>query len=251
LDDDDEATIILPFDFPFYDITSNRLRIGNNGAALFDVTTGEVSALNQAMSSAPDGLIAPYWDDLDSITGLGNVYWQALGTAPQRRVVVMWSMRPHASGSFDVVTFEMILDENGNLEFQYQTTNFGVPSLDEGASATIGIRGNGAAQSLQVSYNAPNVPAGYALCFTRRGNAPCNVVDDPWWSVSPVSVVGLGGTPPQQRTITVSFTAPLDVREVYAGTLRLVSNDPFLPNANLPVRMNIIVYHAFLPVVRR
>jgi hypothetical protein len=150
---------------------------------LFDATTGEVSALNQTLNSAPDGLIAPYWDDLDSVTGLGNVYWQILGTAPQRRVVIMWSERLHAGGSFGMVTFEMILHENGNLEFQYQQTDFGEQSVDNGASATIGVRGIGSAQR-----NASVLQHTLRECWTgvvlHARNVPCDATDDPWWSVS-------------------------------------------------------------------
>ena len=69
LADDGEATIVLPFDFPFYDGASNRLRIGNNGAVLFDAEAGEVPAFNQPLRDAPDRFIAPYWDDLDSLAG--------------------------------------------------------------------------------------------------------------------------------------------------------------------------------------
>ena len=97
LTDDGAANIVLPFEFPFYGVTSNKLRVSNNGAVLFDTLTGEVSYLNQPLTAAPDNFIAPFWDDLDSVAG--NVYWKTIGTAPHRRVVIEWHDRPHVTVS--------------------------------------------------------------------------------------------------------------------------------------------------------
>jgi hypothetical protein len=130
-------------------------------------------------------------------------------------------------------------------------TNFGVLSLDNGTSATLGVRGNGPGQSLQVSYNTPSVNSGQAVCFTRPGNAPCDVVNDPWWSVSPASLTNLSGTPAHQQIITLTFTAPQSLHELYSGRLRLVNNDPLQPNVNLPLWMKVIVYRAYLPLLWR
>jgi len=251
LDDDGEVTIIIPFAFPFYGGASNKLRIGNNGAVLLDATTGEVPFFNQALSSAPDRFIAPYWDDLDSIVGVGNIYWKTIGTAPNRQVVIAWQDRPHASGTFGTITFELVLHENGNLSFQYQNTDFGDPGLDQGASATIGLRGEGVTQTLQISYNAPVARSGQAFCFTRPGNPPCDTIDYAWWSFTPAGLTGMAGTPPQQQTITISLTAPVGSGGVYSGTLRLVSNDPFRLDANIPVALKIKVYRTYLPLLRK
>ncbi|CAG0926347.1 hypothetical protein TFLX_00020 [Thermoflexales bacterium] len=251
LDDDGEATIILPFDFLFYGSASNKLRIGNNGAALFAVTTGEVPLFNQALNSAPDRFIAPYWDDLDSLTGVGNVYWKTIGTAPDRRVVIAWHERPHARGTFGAITFELLLHENGNLAFQYRDTDFSDPAFDRGASATIGLRGEGVAQTLQISHNTPVVQDGQAFCFTRPGNSPCDTINYAWWSFAPGSLTGLIGTPPHRQTITITLTAPAGVGGFYSGTLRLVSTDPFQPDANIPVVLKTKVYRAYLPLIRK
>ncbi len=251
LADDAEATIVLPFDFPFYDGASNKLRIGNNGVALFDATSGEVPAFNQALRDAPDRFIAPYWDDLDSVVGLGNVYWKTIGTAPDRSVVIAWHDRPHFGSTSGTITFELVLHENGNITYQYHDTTFNDPALNDGASATIGLRGAGITQMLQISYQAPVVSAGQAFCFARPGNPPCDATDDAWWSFTPASIGGLIGTPPHDATITIALTAPPGIGGVYSGALRLVSNDPFQADANVPVVLKVKVYNAYLPLVRK
>jgi hypothetical protein len=251
LTDDAETTIVLPFDFPFYDGASNKLRIGNNGAALFAATSGEVPAFNQALRNAPDRFIAPYWDDLDSVAGLGNVYWETIGAAPDRSVVVAWHDRPHFGSTSGTITFEMALHENGNITFQYHNTSFNDPALNDGASAAIGLRGAGSTQALQISYQSPVVSAGQAFCFTRPGNPPCDATDDAWWSFTPASIAGLIGTPPQHALITIVLTAPTGSGAIYSGTLRLVSNDPAQTDANVPVVLKVKVYYAYLPLVRK
>jgi len=251
LADDGEANIVLPFDFPFYDGASNRFRIGNNGAVLFDAEVGEVPAFNQALHDAPDRFIAPYWDDLDSLTGPGNVYWKTIGTVPDRSVVIAWYNRPHFGATSGAITFELVLHENGNIAYQYHDTSFNNPALNDGASATIGLRGVGLTQLLQISYQAPVVSAGQAFCFARPGNPPCDATDDAWWSFTPDSIGGLIGTPPHSTTITIALTAASSLGGVYSGTLRLVSNDPFQMDANIPVALKVLVRHAYVPVVRK
>lgn len=251
LADDDETTIILPFEFPFYDGASHKLRIGNNGAALFDATVGDVPAFNQSLRDAPDRFIAPYWDDLDSVAGLGNVYWKTIGAAPDRSVVIAWYNRSHFGAMSGTITFELVLHENGNITYQYHDTDFHDPALNDGASATIGLRGAGLTQLLQISYRAPVLSAGQAFCFTRPGNPPCDATDDAWWSFTPDSIGGLIGTPPHHATITIVLTAPSSIGGVYSGTLRLVSNDPFQPDANILVVLKVKVYKYILPLLRK
>lgn len=248
LSDDGEANIVLPFDFPYYGLASNKLRVGNNGAVLFDALSGDVSYLNQPMSSAPDNFIAPFWDDLDS--AVGNVYWKTIGTAPNRRVVIEWRDRTHVGYVPGSITFELVLSENGNLAFQYQTLDFGDSVYDNGASATVGVRGVGVQQLLQISYNTPTLGRQQAYCFTRPGNLPCDIVDNAWLSTAPTAITNLSGTPSAQQVITVTLSALSKLGSGTTGFLRVVDGDPFQPDATVPVTLHI-TYHTFLPVLRR
>jgi hypothetical protein len=247
LTEDDAANIVLPFDFSLYGTTSNKLRVSNNGAILLDAFTGEISYLNQPLSDAPDNLIAPFWDDLDSTQGA--VYWKTIGSAPNRRVVIEWHARPHIGYAPGLATFEVVLSENGNLAFQYQALDFGDPLYNNGASATVGVRGMGLGHVLQISYNAPSLANQQAYCFTRPGNPPCDVVDNAWLSVAPISIVDLAGSPPLTRLITVTLTAVPNLGSGVTGTLRIDTGDPFQPETNVIVNLKV-TYPIFLPLVR-
>ena len=136
LDDDGEGNIVLPFAFTLDGVSSTDLRVGNNGGALFGVTTGGVS-----LGSTPTAIgFYPFADDIDS--DYGSVVWETLGTAPNRRVVVMWNDRPHFSNSTSGATFELILHETTNeITFLYQDTDFGDPAYDDAVSAGIRVVG--------------------------------------------------------------------------------------------------------------
>ena len=236
LTDDAEANIASPFAFPYYAGSSTNLRVGNNGAVLFGATTGDVVVTNAAMASAPDNFIAPFWDDIDDETG--NVYWMVTGTAPNRKLVVEWYNRPHYNG-IGSATFEVVLYENGNILYQYQDVDFGDATLNNGASATVGIRGVGATNSVEYSYNQAKLTNGQAICFTRPGNASCGAVDVPWLSESITSTVGLTGTPPTSQMINVMFDASqVALPGVYNTDLVFASNSP-QGEVRIPVTMTV------------
>lgn len=236
LSDDAEANIVLPFPFTFYGVSSTNLRIANNGAALFNATTGDVAVTNVEMANAPNFFIAPFWDDIDADTG--NVYWKTVGIAPHRQVIVEWYNRPHFS-NVGSATFEMILFENGNILYQYLDTDFGNASFSNGASATSGVRGANAANSLQYSFNQAVLTNGLALCFVKPGNPPCDAEDMPWLSVTPTSTLGLTGTPPSVQQLTVGFDASsLPLPGTYTANLLISHNAP-QPAVNVPVTFTV------------
>ncbi|MEJ5200466.1 MAG: hypothetical protein WHX53_16220, partial [Anaerolineae bacterium] len=241
LDDDEEANISLPFPFSLYGVSSTDLRVGNNGAALFNATVGDVTYGNSALSAdAPDFLIAPFWDDIDSDTG--GVYYKTIGAAPNRRFVVEWHDRPHYSsfGYVGAATFELILYEGtNNIKFQYRDISFGDSAYDYGASATVGIRGSGN-NYLEYSYNQPALADGLAICFQHPDAPPCDESDIPWLAAEPISgTVPAGGSLP----MAVRFDAtPITATGTYTAFLWFSTNDPTAqPFIAYPVTLTVLL----------
>ncbi len=117
----DEQEILVPigFNFNFYGVAYPELYISDNGYVSFTEVTG-TSFSNQDIPDPdnPNNLIAPLWDDLDPASG-GAVYYETLGTAPNRRFIVQWDQVPQF---FDVDsnTFQVVLYEStGCVEFRY------------------------------------------------------------------------------------------------------------------------------------
>lgn len=243
--DDGESTLSLPFPFTFYGRTSDLLRVGNNGAALFGADAGDVLYNNLPLNAAvSDYLIAPFWDDLDSSAGW--IAYRTLGEAPHRQFVVLWYMRPHFS-KVGNATFQMILYEGtNNLKFQYQDVEFGSPTFDLGASATVGVRGQGP-YSLQAGYNAPWLANQTALCFQAPGASPCDPEDLPW-----LRLAAPGGTLAEGQSQPVGLT--VDASGLSEGAYRLelwiASSDPTRqPALVLPLRLVVGQVHLYLPIM--
>ena len=146
--DDQAIAVTMPFSFNFYGTTSNNICVDNNGFVLFNTTACPSFGLFTNVSlpaatlSAP--AIMPMWDDFDSESG--NVYTDIRGATPNRQFIVEWFNRVHYSGSSntDGATFELILNEDGTINFEYSDVEFtgGLenPDCSGGVCATIGLQ---------------------------------------------------------------------------------------------------------------
>ena len=175
-DDNLSAPIDFGFDFPYYGLNRPYCYIDTNGELLladniwyneypgmWDNWSGDGNMFNY-MYPVPGytqmpALIAVYWDDLEADEGIGDVYFQTFGEAPNRYFVAEWhNMRFHAgTGGDPTLCFEVILHENGDIVFQYQNVANGqtgsVCDHDYGASSTIAIQ---------------NDTADIGLCYLRE-----------------------------------------------------------------------------------
>lgn len=170
--DDGEANVTLPFNFLLSGIYSKKITVGNNGAIKFGESSVQISNNNLALASITnENYIAPLWDDLtpSNTAPSGRVYYESIGTTPNRVAIIQWSNQNH----FDVVTgvspstatFEIKLLETSNeIQFHYQDVVFG-DDADNGATATVGIGGDSNAS--EHSYNQASLSNNSALSFTR------------------------------------------------------------------------------------
>lgn len=161
LADDTAAGITLPFELALYGNTSNLLSVGNNGTLVFGTLGGFTHSFNTPLpdtfaAGMGGALILPFWDDFGDASG--GVYWQVLGDAPTRRVVVQWE-RPHfLQDQGDPAAFEAILGEDGSISFQYANAMLGDPDFPEwdgGGSATVGLQNAEATIGNQYSFDTP------------------------------------------------------------------------------------------------
>jgi hypothetical protein len=239
LTDDGEANVTLPFSFNFYGTASTSIRVGNNGGFFFDTTTGDLSTLNQDLSTgSTNNIVVPFWDDIDADTG--DVYYKVVGTAPVRIFVIEWFNRPHFS-NVGSATFELLLYEgSNNIKFQYADVVFGNASYDYGISATVGIKQN-TTNYLQYSYNQAVITDGLAICFQYPGSAPCDGGDIPWFNTSitggvvPPDGGSLGWTNYFSATTAAGIVQP----GVYNGILLVHPTTAGLPSKLAQVVMTV------------
>jgi hypothetical protein len=149
--DDEQATVNLPFAFPFYGQLRTSANVSTNGFLSFG---GPATAfLNGSLPSAtaPNAAIYPFWDDL-VVDASASVRTATVGSAPGRAFVVEWrNVLIH--GTADRLTFAVAMFENGGIRVQYSDID-SLPD-EQGASATIGLENGSGTVALQQSSDIP------------------------------------------------------------------------------------------------
>ena len=182
--DDDDYNIELPFDFEFYGRlfhAGDSIAPSSNGHIMMlgDIygpgtgTSNSLDYINHPLSwhgtnhgatkvLGNDYFIAGLYDDHYDDGHGGDVRYTVRGTAPYRRLIVVWHDREHwnyGDGTDNGVSFEIKLFETTNvIEFHYNDLSYGNPdSLNYGKSATIGIKKNDSVY-MQYSFNTEILP---------------------------------------------------------------------------------------------
>ena len=149
--DNGTAEVPIGFYFSFYHQEFLEVSVSPNGLVTFGGTNSQSGNVNLT-TTAPTGnfpSIAVLWDDWHFISdndGAGccsdadGVYYETLGTAGTRRLIIQWNRVYGATSSPSSVTFEVILYEGTNrIVMLYSDVTSG-DSRDAGAGATVGIR---------------------------------------------------------------------------------------------------------------
>ena len=111
--DDDNTSISIPFTFFFYGVGYTSVSVCTNGFINFGTPVTDYSAYVLPDGSAPEGLVALFMHDLD-LTTSGNIKYQTLGSAPNRKFVISFNAVPDYDGS-STNTGQIILYETTNI----------------------------------------------------------------------------------------------------------------------------------------
>ena len=166
LGDDDVAEVVSDFPIPFAGTAPGftSLLVGSNGVMSF--SNPIFNFINDPLPSfAGQTIIAPYWDDLNP-GAFGEVLFETVGTAGNRRLVVEWRQVPHFF-NVGAITFQAVFTENSpNIVFNYCDVTFeDDPFFSGGSSATIGVQvSTDVAQ--QYSFDTVSVSDGDSVIFS-------------------------------------------------------------------------------------
>ncbi len=154
--DADEAwqTVTIPFDFPFYDQVYNEVTICANGYLHFGDPESDWSNSTIPDPDGPPAMIAPFWDDLSPQNGSG-IFWG--GSAALGVFGVQWEANPHYTYDDCEYTFQVLLYEDGEIIFTYESM---VNRLN---SATIGIENQSETDGLLMTFNADYISDGMVI----------------------------------------------------------------------------------------
>jgi hypothetical protein len=166
--DEDAENIALPFPVTHYGTTYTSAAVTTNGLVNFVAArVGDYANAPLPTATAPNGIIAAYWDDL-VIDKKSSVQTATTGATGSRRFAIVWNNAAIADDPSLRLSFEVVFDEKtGTVTLQYK--DVADSPLERGSSATIGIENAAGTDALQYSSNEPVVTDGSAISFIRKG----------------------------------------------------------------------------------
>ncbi len=178
--DDARYWFKLPFNFKFYGTNYDTVWVCTNGWLSFGINPGSSAWTNATVPTAtvPNRAIFVFWDDMDVVSGdNSNMYYQTFGSAPSRYCVITWKdvERRNSPYSFNQMTFQAILYEDGQIVLQYKDCSVGDSTYNWGKSATVGIENSAGTVGLQYLYNGS--PNGNLLASERAIKFYPTIVD--------------------------------------------------------------------------
>lgn len=163
LDDEIRTAQTLPFAFQLFgeDVPAT-FRVGANGWLSWDAGTVSFGAYqNRQIPTAgpPDGVLAPFWQDLDTVTLCRK------DTA--NTVTYQWTGNVYQTPG-QPVQFQVVIHQGGVIDFIYgagQTSNGGFVDTD-GNGATVGAENLSGTFGHQIAYNQPTILPGTSRTLT-------------------------------------------------------------------------------------
>jgi CARDB len=169
-EDDGQATVQLPFAFPFGGVNESTISVSTNGWVSFgspawdywdDVQPYDYRGIQAVVGELERGIM-PYWADLDigePNDGDGSV--KQVVAPDNSWVAFQWETNQHSQGTTARRSFQLVLFPNGSFRFDYPGVN-----AEGGNKAFVGYSlGTGAASADVVSAEGTAVPSG-SLQFT-------------------------------------------------------------------------------------
>lgn len=151
------SLITTPTGFTFFGFEEPSFRASTNGWLTFGATTTALFA-NQDMPLAggPNGVVAPFWDDLENVT----ICTKTAGTT----LTIQWTGNRFLQAA-QTVAFQAILDAaDQSITFVYGATH--VPA-GAGQTATVGIEDQLGTAAHEIGFNTANTtPASTAIQLT-------------------------------------------------------------------------------------
>ena len=220
-DDANLGPFDLGFEFPFYGVMQNQVRICTNGWISFTSTSTAYSNQGIPSTADPNNLLAAFWDDLNPNDG-GTIYYYA--DIANERFIVEYDGVPHYGSGGGPETFQIILAADGTIRYQYKT-------VDNPGDCTVGIENAAGNDGLQVDFNGSYPHTELAVLFASEP------LPEPWVSVSPrqgtVAPMGFDN-------LEVTFnSADVDAGN-YSGLVTLHTNDPINPMIDVPVTLTVV-----------
>lgn len=137
ISDEDMATINLAFGFEYYGVTYTSVNIFDNGFVSFSSSYNDFENTTLPNTSEPQGVIAPFWCDMDPDTQ-GEIYYYSDAS----KLIIQYD-NVAQYGEVGGNTFQIIFYSSGDIVFQYKTMTISSPYYTVGFENEDGTKGLG------------------------------------------------------------------------------------------------------------
>lgn len=168
--DDGVAQVSLGFQFPFFDAVYDTAYVCNNGFVSFGDRSTEYDNVQLPSTWIPEKTLCVFWDDLRMLSNPDSaVYLQTVSN----QCIISFEGIPFYEKRTARLDFQIILQENGSILYQYRAVDA------DGTWSTVGAQwGEGSVQ-----FPAAGIISGTALSVRRDGadtDMDCDGVRDLW-----------------------------------------------------------------------
>lgn len=175
------APLTLPFTFHFGQESCTSVMVGSNGQIGIGSANPSVNGIfspHTSDMSIISPLAAPY--NLSPTDGSGHVYYEVMGSAPNRSVVIEYHDPACDTNLSNTLIFQVVLHETGDIEFIYDTCDLDLTASmyvfmrEQTANRAVFVNGTWANPGVSstvatMSLSATNKPIpGLTLSFTRE-----------------------------------------------------------------------------------
>jgi len=171
--DDGSVEVDIGFPFPFFGSLQSNVTVGVNGLLVFGGAARQPANTDIPSPRLPDGLIAPFWDDLDASALPSAVLTRLAGTSPGRTFTIEWSHLQFFPADADEpngdLSFQAVLHESGQVDLVWGDLRGPEADLACGASATVGMEAPGAASGIRYSLGTCAIAARSAVRILPSG----------------------------------------------------------------------------------
>ncbi len=169
-DDRNYGPLSIGFDFDFFGNTYSEFYVTTNGLVMFGSGSNQYTNNTIPTASGANNYIAPFWDDL-IIHSSGDIMYQSIGTAPNRKLVVQFNNMSFWNSTVLLGTIQVILYEgSNNIQMQYRSIVDLSSDRASGNSATVGLENIDGSDGVLCSYNtAGYIQSEKAILFTPGG----------------------------------------------------------------------------------
>ncbi len=218
--DDNGDLVGIGFSFRFFGDDHATIGISSNGYLTFSpFLTAFTNAVIPSVGN-PNDLIAPLWDDFNPGSA-GDVHYQTLGIAPNRRFIAQWT----AVRQFEIPdanTFQAILFEGSNcIEFRYGV----ITPQGTAGDYTVGVENQDGSEGTSIPGSAPSNGDCFSLC---PGGVVCEM--DVFFDIKPGSCPNPLNTKIRNGhavlPVAILGTADFDVTDIDVSTLLLQGVPP-------------------------